>query len=150
MSRLLCARVSRSPSRTRVCQRPVTPSSVCQEHLRRRQQSHAEASDDDFVPPKITFLYKLKQGVSPSSFGLNVARLAGIKAAILHVASRKSEEMHRTTLQSTAQPDMTPHTLQRLYRSIAACLGAQTGGPAAASDAAEAMDLIRAIKCGSA
>ena len=42
------------------------------------QQNAAGGDADGFVPPKITFLYKLKRGVSPSSFGLNVARLAGI------------------------------------------------------------------------
>jgi len=43
--------------------------------------------------PRVTFLYKLHRGVAPSSFGLNVARLAGIPEAILKVAQEKSREM---------------------------------------------------------
>eukprot|EP00669_Euglena_mutabilis_P013473 TRINITY_DN8442_c0_g1_i1.p2 TRINITY_DN8442_c0_g1~~TRINITY_DN8442_c0_g1_i1.p2 ORF type:complete len:266 (+),score=65.27 TRINITY_DN8442_c0_g1_i1:977-1774(+) len=33
---------------------------------------------DPAAAPRVTFLYKLHRGVAPSSFGLNVARLAGI------------------------------------------------------------------------
>jgi len=41
----------------------------------------------------VTFLYKLAPGVAPSSFGLNVATLAGIPNVVLEQAAAKSAEM---------------------------------------------------------
>ena len=35
----------------------------------------------------VTFLYKIRQGVCPSSYGVNVARLAGLPAGVLNRAS---------------------------------------------------------------
>eukprot|EP01062_Namystynia_karyoxenos_P026618 TRINITY_DN20623_c0_g1_i1.p1 TRINITY_DN20623_c0_g1~~TRINITY_DN20623_c0_g1_i1.p1 ORF type:complete len:1005 (+),score=278.54 TRINITY_DN20623_c0_g1_i1:109-3123(+) len=43
----------------------------------------------------VSFLFKLTPGVSPSSFGINVARLAGIPGSVLEVAARKSQQMER-------------------------------------------------------
>lgn len=43
--------------------------------LSRTVSAGSEASAAE--PAPVAFLYKLKEGVSPSSFGLNVARLAG-------------------------------------------------------------------------
>ena len=39
---------------------------------------------------KVTFLYKFKRGECPLSFGINVARMAGIKQKILDRANIKS------------------------------------------------------------
>ena len=41
---------------------------------------------------RITFLYTLGEGVSPNSFGINVARLAGLPEAVLSKAKRISSE----------------------------------------------------------
>lgn len=38
----------------------------------------------------ITFLYKFVQGECPMSFGLNVARMAGIKLSVLERAKKRA------------------------------------------------------------
>lgn len=43
--------------------------------------------------PAVTFLYRLVQGVAQRSYGLNVARLAGIPGDILEKATTKSHEL---------------------------------------------------------
>jgi DNA mismatch repair protein MSH3 len=52
----------------------------------------AHEADADGVP-RISFLYKLRQGVASSSFGLNVARMAGLSSDILRVALDRSDAM---------------------------------------------------------
>ena len=41
---------------------------------------------------EVTFLYKLCDGSSPRSYGINVARLAGLPAAVIDLAIRQSKE----------------------------------------------------------
>lgn len=41
---------------------------------------------------EITFLYKFVNGACPKSFGINVARMAGIPKAILKRAAEKSKQ----------------------------------------------------------
>ena len=48
----------------------------------------SEETDDQ----RVTFLYTLGPGVSPKSFGINVARLAGLPEAVLSKAKRISSE----------------------------------------------------------
>uniref|UniRef100_A0A673X819 DNA mismatch repair protein MSH3 n=1 Tax=Salmo trutta TaxID=8032 RepID=A0A673X819_SALTR len=51
-------------------------------------------TDDIEVQPEfITFLYQLTEGAAGQSYGLNVARLAEIPEAILHIAARKAQEL---------------------------------------------------------
>jgi DNA mismatch repair ATPase MutS len=45
----------------------------------------------------VTFLYRMVPGVAPSSFGLNVAALAGIPEDLLRCASAKSRVLRATT-----------------------------------------------------
>mmetsp|Transcript_21387 Transcript_21387/g.33084 ORF Transcript_21387/g.33084 Transcript_21387/m.33084 type:complete len:88 (+) Transcript_21387:3255-3518(+) len=52
---------------------------------------------------RITFLYKFIRGECPQSFGLNVARLAGIPACILEKAKVKSEEFTARVEERTRQ-----------------------------------------------
>eukprot|EP01064_Diplonema_japonicum_P000504 TRINITY_DN10327_c0_g1_i1.p1 TRINITY_DN10327_c0_g1~~TRINITY_DN10327_c0_g1_i1.p1 ORF type:complete len:978 (+),score=219.90 TRINITY_DN10327_c0_g1_i1:41-2935(+) len=47
-------------------------------------------STDAADPQNVSFLYKLVAGVSPSSFGMNVARLAGIPSSIISVATDRA------------------------------------------------------------
>ncbi|XP_041756448.2 DNA mismatch repair protein Msh3 isoform X1 [Coregonus clupeaformis] len=55
------------------------------------------ATDDGEVQPEfITFLYQLTEGAAGQSYGLNVARLAEIPEAVLHVAARKAQELENT------------------------------------------------------
>ncbi len=42
---------------------------------------------------KVVFLYRLVRGHCPRSFGINVARLAGVPPRVLEVAARKAEEI---------------------------------------------------------
>ena len=48
--------------------------------------------NEDANEQRITFLYTLGDGVSPKSFGINVARLAGLPEAVLSKAKRISSE----------------------------------------------------------
>ena len=50
---------------------------------------HDDATADDAY--RITFLYKLERGVAERSFGLNVARLAGLPTCVLQLAHEKAK-----------------------------------------------------------
>lgn len=54
--------------------------------------AQSDENDDDSTTP-VTFLYRLVEGVAQRSYGLNVARLAGIPRDILEVATAKSREL---------------------------------------------------------
>lgn len=41
----------------------------------------------------MTFLYALREGACPKSYGVNVARLAGLPESVLKLAAEKSAEM---------------------------------------------------------
>ncbi|KAF5181247.1 Dna mismatch repair protein muts [Thalictrum thalictroides] len=45
---------------------------------------------------QVTFLYRLTPGACPKSYGVNVARLAGLPDSILHKAAAKSKEFEET------------------------------------------------------
>jgi DNA mismatch repair ATPase MutS len=49
--------------------------------------------DVEVQPEFITFLYQLTEGAAGQSYGLNVARLAEIPEAVLHIAARKAQEL---------------------------------------------------------
>ena len=53
----------------------------------------------DVSTDQITFLYKLSPGTSPSSFGMNVARLAGIPSSIISKATEKSKALELSNLE---------------------------------------------------
>nr|WCZ58771.1 DNA mismatch repair protein MSH3 [Seculamonas ecuadoriensis] len=53
------------------------------------------------APKRVTFLYKLTPGVAPSSYGLNVARLAGIPDSIIDRAGVKAHELEQQVRRST-------------------------------------------------
>lgn len=71
------------------------------------EQSQADASTEEEVQrsgTKITFLYKLTKGVAASSYGLNVARLAGIPSGVItHAAERASALEMQLDKQSSKQ-----------------------------------------------
>lgn len=60
----------------------------------------SESVDDVTDAPRITFLYKLRRGIAPASFGLNVARMAGIDSAILREAARQSKAVEQQAVLS--------------------------------------------------
>jgi DNA mismatch repair ATPase MutS len=55
----------------------------------------SSAGDNDVgakdASERVTFLYHLCDGTSPKSYGVNVARLAGLPVEVLQLASRQSE-----------------------------------------------------------
>lgn len=48
--------------------------------------------------PSVTFLYHLVNGAAARSYGLNVARLAGMPREILNMAAEKSHELENMIL----------------------------------------------------
>ena len=60
-----------------------------------------DADDADgarLVGARLTFLYTLVPGVAPRSFGLHVARIAGLPESLLRCAARKGAEMEEGVL----------------------------------------------------
>ena len=62
---------------------------------------------------QVTFLYKLAEGACPRSYGVNVARLAGLPESVLQRASNFSadmekQRMHRLSRPGLAVPDPCP------------------------------------------
>ena len=52
-----------------------------------------EPSSDDGGAERVTFLYRLQPGACPKSYGVNVARLAGLPAPLLACAAAKAAEL---------------------------------------------------------
>ena len=52
---------------------------------------HMGFREDEVKEHRITFLYRFVEGACPSSFGLNVARMAGLPAKVLDSAYKKSQ-----------------------------------------------------------
>ncbi len=57
-------------------------------HMRFREQDGGTIGEKD-----ITFLYEVADGVAHRSYGLNVARLAGLPKSLLEEAGRRSKQM---------------------------------------------------------
>lgn len=74
---------------------------------------------------RVTFLYTLGRGVSPKSFGINVARLAGLPEAVLSKAKRISADFEEQT--TSGEP-------RRTARSRAASLRQRIDNAVDASD----------------
>ena len=51
---------------------------------------------------EVTFLYKLSPGSSPRSYGINVARLAGLPAAVIELALQQSRAFEERMASSAA------------------------------------------------
>jgi DNA mismatch repair ATPase MutS len=58
-----------------------------------KQQDQNEADEE------VTFLYKLCNGASPKSYGINVARLAGLPASLIELAISQSRQFEEKTNQ---------------------------------------------------
>ena len=58
----------------------------------------------------ITFLYTLGEGACPKSFGVNVARLAGLPSDVLHKAEIISEQFEKEMKGEAVQHKITPAT----------------------------------------
>ena len=53
--------------------------------------------------PRVAFLYKLVKGVCPSSYGINVARLADLPETVVAAAERKSDELKEAVTRRRAR-----------------------------------------------
>lgn len=62
-----------------------------------------ESADDDSQGHNITFLYTLADGACPKSFGINVAKLAGLPDEVLSKAKQKSVAFEREMLAGQAE-----------------------------------------------
>lgn len=57
--------------------------------------AEAAAAEADAGAPRISFLFRQVPGISPRSFGLNVARMAGVAPRIVAAAADKAAEVER-------------------------------------------------------
>jgi DNA mismatch repair ATPase MutS len=55
------------------------------------------------VSEEVTFLYKLSEGSSPRSYGINVARLAGLPTQVIELALRQSRAFEERMLTLRAE-----------------------------------------------
>lgn len=75
---------------------------------------------DGSAPQKITFLYKVAKGISPSSFGLNVARIAGFPSTIIDEAVVASKSLERVTSAKVAKGKASS---MKHFADLCKCLG---------------------------
>lgn len=64
--------------------------------------SESKDNNNDLPTEQVTFLYKLCDGSSPKSYGINVAKLAGIPDSVIQMALKQSlefEEKSKTLLE---------------------------------------------------
>ena len=62
--------------------------------VEQREEKEGEKDNVNVVmtPPRVTFLYKAVRGVAEASYGLNVARMAGLPETVIAQAARKARE----------------------------------------------------------
>jgi DNA mismatch repair protein MSH3 len=102
------------------------PRAVAAMHVSYSASGDAETSREAAV----TFLYKLVPGVAPSSFGLNVARMAGLPPSVVARAAIVAESTERG-----AQPSGAP-LAPALEDAVRAAVRATDAGEAAQARAA--------------
>lgn len=66
---------------------------------------------------RVTFLYRLTQGISPKSFGMNVATMAGIPAAVIDDAEIIADQMEKQ-LSISHHQDPNASVKRRLSRLV--------------------------------
>lgn len=86
----MCLFVTHYPSLGKVAER--FPGEVGCAHMGFIEEDNGEGEGED-GGKKITFLYKVKEGMAYRSYGLNVGRLAGLPAELLKRAEIKSQEL---------------------------------------------------------
>ncbi|TMW60695.1 hypothetical protein Poli38472_000737 [Pythium oligandrum] len=70
---------------------------------------------------KVTFLYKLEEGMCPKSYGINVAMLAKLPDEVIDVAAKKSEQFEKS-LQANSHVEL---EALRITRSVEECLASE-------------------------
>ena len=80
------------------------------------------SSEQDEADHDITFLYTLGEGTCPKSFGINVARLAGLPEGVLQKAKRISSDFEQEMNSGAAAAKITARTApamkKQLYEAI--------------------------------
>ena len=80
---------------------PRTDNAICRPRPSLAQLGHmaciADPTKQSDADTDVTFLYELQPGPCSKSYGVNVARLARLPAAVVALASQKSEEFARTS-----------------------------------------------------
>jgi len=97
------------------------PSQISLQHMAAFVESSVGSATDDKsmksadINDCVTYLYKMKEGVCPKSYGLNVAAMAGIPLPIRQRASEISKEFNKTT-QSAIRCDQCKALFQLLLQ----------------------------------
>lgn len=82
----------------------------------------ATSSAQDEADHDITFLYTLGEGTCPKSFGINVARLAGLPEGVLQKAKRISSDFEQEMNSGASSAKITARTApamkKQLYEAI--------------------------------
>lgn len=86
--------------------------------------------------PRVTFLYKATRGVAEASYGLNVARMAGLPAGVVARAAEKAAEMAEGGEGGGDAGSGDNCDLEKVARELAAELRALTAGGAVLDAAA--------------
>ncbi|KAG3121078.1 DNA mismatch repair protein [Phytophthora idaei] len=68
---------------------------------------------------KVTFLYKLEDGMCPKSYGINVAMLAKLPEEVIECAAKKSEQFERS-LQANSHTELESLRLAQKVREVLA------------------------------
>ena len=66
-------------------------------HLTSPHHTTPHHTSPPYTTPQVTFLYKLCDGSSPKSYGINVARLAGLPQYVLDLAVKQSRAFAEKT-----------------------------------------------------
>ena len=86
-------------------------------------RSEEDCSSDSGASDSITFLFKLVEGVSPGSFGVNVARIAGFPPELIQRASLISQEYNaRQNSTTSAKPSLRLQIASTLVSDVVNCL----------------------------
>jgi DNA mismatch repair ATPase MutS len=68
----------------------LLPPHLSNTHIHTHTHTHTHTTQGN-EEQKVTFLYRLAEGPSPKSYGLNVARLAHLPKEVIELAREKSE-----------------------------------------------------------
>lgn len=67
---------------------------------------------------RVTFLYRLTKGISPKSYGMNVANMAGIPSSVIDEAEIVAEQMESQLSLSTMSDSSAISNRKHLYRLV--------------------------------
>ena len=99
-----------------------------------RQEGSGDESDGSDGYERVTFLYTLEKGSCPKSYGVNVARLAGLPEHVLVAAARRSAALEAEALARRRRGDAERAAARG--RVVRAAVGAAENGDDAALAAA--------------